>query len=198
MATAPFNLQHCSVFSKPDKWQKWKRRFQQYRMASGLSEKRDECQASTLLYYLGVDTEDILTTTCILDENRKKYSKVLEKFDKYFQVRHNVIFERTCLNKRNQQSGKSAENSITILHQLMDSCEYGKIKDEMIRNRLVVDIKDDLLSERLQMESNLMLDKAKTLIRQREAVQQQQGILKGNGYALEAVNTKSKKKFKKP
>jgi len=67
----------------------------------------------------------------------------------------------------------------------------------MIHDCLVVGIKDELLSERLQMESDLMLDNAKTLIRQREAVQKQ-GILKGNGDTLEAVNTKPKKKFNKP
>ena len=56
-------------------------------MASGLSEKSDKCQASTLLYCLGVDAEDVLTTTHISDDNRKKYSKVLKKFDDFFRVR---------------------------------------------------------------------------------------------------------------
>ena len=55
---------------------------------------------------------------------------------------------------------------------------------------MVVGIRDDLLSERLQMESNLTLDTAKNLIREREreAVQQQQEILKGNNRSLVAVN----------
>jgi len=68
----------------------------------------------------------------------------------------------------------------------------------MIHDHLVVGIKDELLLERLQIELDLTLNKAKTLIRQREAVQQQQGMLKGNGDALEAVNKKPKKKFNKP
>ena len=57
----------------------------------------------------------------------------------------------------------------------------------MIRDRLVVGIKNEALSKRLQMESNLTLEKAKKLIRQREAVQQQQSILK-NSETLEAIS----------
>ena len=53
------------------------------------------------------------------------------------------------------------------------------MKDELIRDRLVVGILDQALSERLQMEPDLTLDKAKWMIRQREAVKAQQEILKG-------------------
>ena len=52
-------------------------------------------------------------------------------------------------------------------------------KSEMIRDRLVVGIRDGVLSERLQMEADLTLEKAKKMIRQREAVHEQQSALKG-------------------
>ena len=51
------------------------------------------------------------------------------------------------------------------------------MKEELIRDRLVVGICDLSLSERLQLESDLTLDKTKRLIRQREAVKSQQDIL---------------------
>ena len=111
-------------------------------------------------------------TTNISTENRKKYQKVLEKLDEFFAVRRNVIFERAHFNRCTQQQGESAEDYITVLHQLANTCEYGDIKGEMIRDYLVVGIRDESLSERLQMESDLTLEKAKKLIRQNEAVQQ--------------------------
>ena len=49
----------------------------------------------------------------------------------------------------------------------------------MLRDRIVVGIADSSLSERLQMIEDLTLEKAKTLVRQREAVHKQQLILKG-------------------
>lgn len=85
-----------------------------------------------------------------------------------------------------------AKRQKIILPSYIRSCDYGEIKDEMIHDRLVVTIRDKPLSECLQMEVDLTLDKAKMLIRQREAVQQQQGILKGES-EIEAVNVRHKK-----
>ena len=50
----------------------------------------------------------------------------------------------------------------------------------MIRDWLVVGIRDSSLSERLQLDANLTLEKAKIAIRQKEAVHEQQRILKGD------------------
>ena len=47
----------------------------------------------------------------------------------------------------------------------------------MIRDRLVVGIRNNLLLEQLQMDADLMLEKAKKLIRQKEAVHGQQSVL---------------------
>ena len=124
MATAPLHPPALFCFSKPDVWPKWKRRFEQYRMASRLSVKDDEIQASTLLCCLGDDADDVLTTTRITDENRNKYAKVLDEF---FQVRHKAIFERACFNRRNQHPGETTEDYITALHQLARGCKYGRI-----------------------------------------------------------------------
>lgn len=72
------------------------------------------------------------------------------------------------------------EPYIAALHKLADSCNYGALKEEIIRDWLVVGIRDRLLSEYLQLDVNLTLEKAKMAIRQKEAVHEQQGILKGD------------------
>ena len=116
----------------------------------------------------------------ILKEDRKKYKEVHAKFDTCFQVRKNVIFERARFNCQNQLEGETAEQYIAVLYNLADSCEYRGLKNEMIRDHLVVGIHDSALSERLQLDANLTLDKAKTAIRQKEAVHEQQDFLKGD------------------
>ncbi len=68
------------------KWGKWKGRFRQYRVASGLSEKTAQCQISTLLYCMGEEAEDVLNATGISEEDKKDYAKVLQQFDDHFQV----------------------------------------------------------------------------------------------------------------
>eukprot|EP00731_Ephydatia_muelleri_P019117 Em0011g1157a len=49
----------------------------------------------------------------------------------------------------------------------------------MIRDRIVVGIRDETLSKRLQLDPDLTLEKAKRIVRQQEAVQEQQKVLKG-------------------
>ena len=39
-------------FDTPDHWPKWKRRFHQYHLVSGLSRESEERQVNTLLYCL--------------------------------------------------------------------------------------------------------------------------------------------------
>ncbi len=49
----------------------------------------------------------------------------------------------------------------------------------MIRDQLVVGIRDNALSKRLQLDAGLTLDKAMKMVRQKEAVGEQQQLLKG-------------------
>ena len=71
-------------------------------------------------------------------------------------------------------------NFITDLYRLAEFCEYGSLKDEMIRDRLVVDLRNDKLSEKLQMISGLTLEQAVQQARQSENVRKQQGILRSH------------------
>ena len=47
-------------FKTPDEWPRWKRRFEQFRLASDLADESDDRQVSTLLYCMGEEAEDIL------------------------------------------------------------------------------------------------------------------------------------------
>ena len=185
----PFN------FRSPDDWPRWKRRFQQFREALGLSEEAATKQIGTLLYCLGEEADAVFSLTNPTAEERGNYDNILAKFDSFFQVRKNVIYERTRFNKRNQQSGETAEEYIVALYDLVNNCNYGALREEMIKDRLVVGIRDSALSEKLQTDSTLTLERAKTSIRQREAVREQQKALKsedkvtGDG-SLDAFHSK--------
>ena len=107
-----------------------------YRTAFGLATENDD---SDLVHGGG--------SRCCSDADRKKYENVMLKFDK---VRRNVIFERARFNRRVQKEGESADQFITALYELIETCEYGDLKGEMLRDRIVVGLRDTTLSERLQ------------------------------------------------
>ena len=101
-----------------------------------------------------------------------------QAFDQHFVGVHNVIFERAKFNKRCQEVGESAENFITSVHKLAEHCNYGVLHEEMIRDRIVVGIRDAKLSERLQLNPKLDLATAILQVRQHEEVKKQQAVLR--------------------
>ena len=66
-------------FRRPDGWNRWKRHFEQYRVASGLAESSEERQVCTLLYCLGEDTENVLSSTNIKAEDRRTVTTKIGK-----------------------------------------------------------------------------------------------------------------------
>lgn len=71
---------------------------------------------------------------------------------------------------------------------LAEHCRYGALYDEMVRDRLVVGLRDKHLSEQLQMDLELTLEKAINKARQSERVKQQLEMLKMN-FKAEGCNT---------
>ncbi len=168
-------------FSHPQEWPKWIRRFERFRSAAGLSEKQEDVQVNTLMYTMGDESDDILRSFSLSEEDRKKYKVVKEKFDAHFVKRRNTIYERAKFNLRKLEPGEPVDAFITDLYSLAEHCEYGALHDELIRDRLVVGLRDHALSEKLQLDAELTLDKAVTRVRQAEAVRQQQSVVRSDG-----------------
>ena len=72
---------------------------------------------------MGETAEETLRSTDITEEEQKDYTKVLEIFDSFFEVRKNVIFERALFNHRCQREDESVEQFITSLYSLAENCQ---------------------------------------------------------------------------
>lgn len=168
-------------FSQPATWERWIQRFQRYREVSSLSEQTQERQITTLIYCMGEDAEDILTASNLSDADKKDYSKVKKMFADFFIGKRNVIYERAKFNTRIQKDGESVESFATDLRKLGEHCDYGQLLDEFIRDRIVIGIRDQQLSESLQLDADLTLEKALIKCRQKEAIRRQQNDLQNIG-----------------
>ncbi|XP_061563112.1 uncharacterized protein LOC133418443 isoform X1 [Cololabis saira] len=162
--------------------------------------EKQKNQVNSLLYVMGDKSDDILSTLTLTDQQKAVYADVKKAFDEHFVGRHNVIYERAKFNSRQQQKGESAENFITAVHKLAEHCRFGDLKEEMIRDRIVVGIRNSRLSERLQLDPDLTLARTITQVRQQEDVKKQQQLLRGEhseikGANVDAMNTG---RWKKP
>ena len=178
---ASFQFAHPDKFdfARPESWDKWLQRFERFRSASELDEKEEIVQINTLVYCMGSEAEDILNSFALTADELETYNTVVENFSRYFIPRRNIIFERVKFNQRTQQEGESVEIFITDLYKLAEHCAFGTLCEELIRDRLVVGLRDSKLSEKLQLNAELTLEKAVTQARQHESVKQQQPVVRG-------------------
>ena len=73
---------------------------------------------------------------------------------------------------------EQVETFITALYSLAEHCEFGTLREELIRDHLVVGLQNANLSEALQMDSDLALSAAITKSRQSEAVKWLQTVVR--------------------
>ncbi len=176
MATATYQVTPPEAFSfnTPTEWTKWIRRFERFRSASGLSDRTAITQVNTLIYTMGPEADDIFHSFTLSEDEKGDYDVVKGKFNSHFVKRTNVIYERAMFNRRIQEEGEAVDVFITALYAQAEKCAYGALKEEMIRDKIVVGIRDTGLSLKLQLDPDLTLQKAVTQTREAESVKSQQ------------------------
>jgi len=180
------NLHHFTYQGKPPQyfsfvdteWESWLRTFERYRSASMLGLEPEEAQVNTLILTMGPKAESILDTFNLTLVDQNSYDLVVERFCKYFAKKTNIIYERAKFNNRCQESNESVSDFITDLFQLSQTCKYGLLRDELVRDRIVVGIKDSKLSLSLQMDASLTLESVIDKVKQSESIKTQQTFVR--------------------
>ena len=120
-----------------------------------------------------------------------KFDVILAKFDGYFVPKRNTIHERTRFYQRNQKQGESVESFVRSLSELAEHCDFGTIRDQQIRDRIVIGISDKTV--KLQLKPDLTLETVIQIARQSELVKSR--VTDQSSYApkdLDEVHTKKK------
>ncbi len=157
--TLPLDPPKNFSFSSQE-WPTWKAHFARYRAASSLAKLDEESQINALIYIMGLKQKEIFKNFVFENGDDKKYDTVLAKIDSHFVHLRNIIHERFPFNNRCQKKGELAEEFITALHTLTETCEFSTFKDELIGDRFVVGIVDPKLRNQLQLSSGLALQNA--------------------------------------
>ena len=146
---------------------------------------------------MGDTADDLLLSFDLSKADRKKYKFVKDKFDSHFVIEKNVIYERAKFNMRSQKEREADNSFITDLYALAEFCNFGNLRDELIRDRLVVSILDKQLSKKLQLDVDLTLEKAIIQARQKETIRKQQTVLRTDSEVkVDYFKSKRRKPYK--
>ncbi len=141
-----------------DNWDLFRAEFEDYALVMGLAEKTKEVQAATLRSVMGPECRHVYRHNLNLTAAQQGDVKtILESLDVYFKPAKNVIYERYVFGCCKQEERESIDNFVTRLREKAATCDYGGLKDEMIRDKIVLGITNEGTRRRLLSEKKLTL-----------------------------------------
>lgn len=150
-------------------WDNFRAEFEDYVLATGLRDKAKEVQAATLRRVMGSGCRHIHKHNLGLSaEQGKDPEVILDALEEYFKPARNVIFERYMFGICKQDEGEPIDSFVTKLREKAASCEYGQLREDLIRDRLVLGVSDESVRRRLLREKDLTLASAIDICRAAE------------------------------
>ena len=144
-----------------ENWKSFCRQWKFYELAAGIHKKAQEVWVASLLNVICKEEMDVYETfQCGNSSDALKKDKVLEKFEEHCVPVRNETCERYVFFKCEQFSNELLDNYITALMKLSESCGFGALSESLVRDRLILGVKDDRVCQKLLGKRDLGLDKA--------------------------------------
>ena len=167
--------------------------FDIYSCASGLDKKPKKTRASALLHVAGEDAIKVFNGFTWAEEGHKEDPKeIMKKFKEHCTPLTNVIYERHIFHGRIQHPDEAFDTFYSHLCNLVKTCEFDTLTDDMVRDRIVSGIRDDNLRRRLLREPKLTLKSAVDMCRASEISERQSKDFV-EGKSIQAVKTPKKR-----
>ena len=144
-------------------WKTWVAQFENYLVASGGTNYPVARKKALLLHCLGKEGQRVFQNLPDHDNppaGASEYDKALLVLEKHFGPKINVVAERYKFRQRTQRPGETAQDYVAALRELAVTCNFGAMRDEMIRDQIVEKTISDKIREKLFMEENLTLARA--------------------------------------
>lgn len=124
---------------------------------------------ATLLTCLGADALSVYDGLKFeSEEDRKDIIKVLQVLEDFCIDQTNVIYERYTFNKREQEVNETIDSYVAALRTLVKTCKFEGLEEEMIRDRIVLGIRDNHTRKKLLQEKDLDLQRCVDICRANE------------------------------
>jgi len=132
-------------------WNRFKSEWGNYAVVADLSEVSEKKQAAIFLASIGTAAHIVFRTFKFNDETHKqKVEKIIEAFEKHCIGEANETYEQFLFHQRVQQPGESFDDFLTDLRKLATTCSFATLEDSLVRDRIVIGIRDDATRRRQQ------------------------------------------------
>lgn len=179
-------------------WDIFRAEFEDYSLAVDLVAASSAVQAATLRTLMGPECRHVYKHNLQLTEaERGDVTNILDKLEEYFKPAKNVIYERYVFGCCKQEDGESTDNFLTRLREKAATCDYGALRDELIRDKVVLGITNEATRRRLLREKGLTLTTAIEICRAAELTDMTLRSMEHERPHTDSVNTAFRQPSKK-
>lgn len=149
-------------------WRIFRRQFESFSIASHLDKEESVYKTAVLLAIIGEEATEVFEDLPFESEvARKDYDTVINMFETFFVCRKNEVYETYMFNTRPQEKEETVDAYVAVLRKMVRSCNFGalELEERMIRDRLVIGIRDDKIRKTLLEVKDLTLLKALDICR---------------------------------
>ena len=141
--------------------------------------KSDLVKSSILLHCVGKQAKEICNTfTFTTEDDKVKYAENIKKFDGHFSPKKNLTFLRFTFLTARQVEGETFDEYVTRLKTLSEDCEFGELRSSLIKDLIIIGLKDKKLQERLLSEPDINLEQVCKRGQANEVTNNKQGQFK--------------------
>lgn len=184
--------------NEPIMWPKWRQKFEIFMKATGKLSSEDDVQVALLLHIIGDSGLDIYNTFPV--EKTKKLKDVLQCFDEYLLPKKNITMETFKFNNIIQTETQTIDSFITELKRQAANCQFictnetcnQSYSDRMIKDRVILGIRDKHIQQRLIREPDMSLLKIQEYCKSIEISKQHLKLLSPEEEEVNAVKIKHK------
>jgi len=174
-------------------WERFKNEWNNYEIAIDLAEAPARKRAAVFLACVGTTAYGVFRTFQFdSDDDKHDVDKITEAFEKHCVGEANITYERYLFHQRVQKHGESFDDFLADLRKLVRTCDFADMKDSLIRDRIVIGIRDEPTRRRLLQVKKLALGDAIDMCRASEATARRLRVMGGTGSSdVEALSPSS-------
>jgi hypothetical protein len=140
-----------------ENWTRFKEQWINFEIATGTAGDAKAKRAAAFLTCVGNEAYDVFRSLDLTDDHRKDIDRIIAAFETFCIGSVNVTYERYVFNRRSQEANESFSLFLGELRRLARSCDFGNVEDSLIRDRIVVGLRDDATRRKLLAQRSLTL-----------------------------------------
>lgn len=150
-----------------DNWLKFKSEFEDLMIGNEWDQKSDKVKSAKLRNFIGPEGRQRIKALGL--DKSEDYNELIKKLDEWAEPQKNVAIERLKFNSRTQNVGESFDEFSSDLKKLIIHCDYGSLRDEMLRDKIMMGVADQALKEYLFRMAEPTLEKVEKTCKAVEA-----------------------------